>query len=299
MKINFFVFLLFLLGVANTQIGPPSFYAFTSSSHLSMGGAGFLNPSPIALKVNPSNYIQGRQFATSLIRYPADITSQSVGFSSSLEDGFYSLSIKSISYGTFKGYNDEAQLTEPYSSSVSKLTGVFSKNIKNFPASVGSSISFSSTTLYLHNYYTIESSIGGKMYFKKTASELGISVHGLGNEISSNRLIKFYPETVISFSKKLTYLPVKVFGDFLLFNSYKNKEFFLGGILKINNDFHISVGSSTRKIDQNIQQDMIKSILGATGFGFAYDVGMILVTYGIYYYGTGSHAQGLEIGISI
>ena len=60
----------------------------------------------------------------------------------------------------------------------------------------------------------------------------------------------------------------------------------------------ILAGSSTRKFDQNTSQSLFRSMLGAPGFGFIYDLNQILVQYGFYYYGTGTRVDGLNIGIS-
>ena len=53
---------------------------FTSSSNISMGGAGYLKPSPLSSNINPSIY-GGKLFSASIIKYPAGIASQNIGIS--------------------------------------------------------------------------------------------------------------------------------------------------------------------------------------------------------------------------
>ena len=65
----------------------------------------------------------------------------------------------------------------------------------------------------------------------------------------------------------------------------------------VNKTMKILVGSSSRKIDQNTSQNLFRSLLGATGFGFEYDFNQVLVQYGFYYYGVGIRVDGLSIGI--
>ena len=53
---------------------------FTSSANISMGGAGYLKPSPLSSNVNPS-ISGGKVFSASVIKYPAGIASQNIGIS--------------------------------------------------------------------------------------------------------------------------------------------------------------------------------------------------------------------------
>ena len=100
----------------------------------------------------------------------------------------------------------------------------------------------------------------------------------------------------MSGSRKLKYLPAVVYIDFL-FDDKNNTEIFLGSCFNLINNFKFTAGTSTRKFDQNTSQDIFKTILGSTGFGFIYSSKQIVVQYGIYYYGIGASVNGLNIGI--
>ena len=65
---------------AYSETSFPGMDIFTSSASLSMGGAGYLKPSPLSSNINPSIY-GGKIFSASIIKYPAGIASQNVGIS--------------------------------------------------------------------------------------------------------------------------------------------------------------------------------------------------------------------------
>ena len=86
--------------------------------------------------------------------------------------------------------------------------------------------------------------------------------------------------------------------SWLVLNKLKNNtEIFVGSCFNLKNNFKFTTGTSTRKFDQNTSQDIIKTILGSTGFGFIYGSKQIVVQYGIYYYGVGASVNGLNIGV--
>ena len=104
----------FIISGAYSETSFPGMDVFTSSASLSMGGAGYLKPSPLSSNINPSIY--GRNvFSASIIKYPSDITSQNIGISFLFKNNtFGKFSINNISYGIFEGYNDNLISTGTY-----------------------------------------------------------------------------------------------------------------------------------------------------------------------------------------
>jgi hypothetical protein len=94
-------------------------------------------------------------------------------------------------------------------------------------------------------------------------------------------------------------LPLTLFIDALPSRLISDTELFIGGIFQVNNVMQIRWGTSTRKGDHNIQQGLLQSILGASGFGVGYATGPTLIHYSTFIYGTGAVIQGLEIGIRL
>ncbi len=83
--------------------------AFTSPSCFSMGGAGSLLLSANAQIKNPAVLNKSRSITTSIVKYPAVISSQSLDLNFPLDKFVFSSSSKHISYGVFKGYNENGR----------------------------------------------------------------------------------------------------------------------------------------------------------------------------------------------
>ena len=291
--------LLILLSPSGADTGYPAFDVFTSSAQLGLGGAGFLNPSSISSKLNPASTVKGRVFTTSIIRYPASITTQSAGLSLPWKNGTGSASIRHICYGTFHGYNDDAQPTKTYKSGDTWLQSSYSRQLVNIPLQFGINTQLYSSSLEDYRIKVLEFSVGGIVYFEQTKGTLGLSIHQIGKEFSSNAVGILSPKTVLSGSKTLAHLPLTLFIDALPSWLISDAELFIGGIFKVNNVMQIRWGTSTRKGDHDIQQGLLQSILGASGFGIGYATGPTLIHYSTYIYGTGAVIQGLEIGIKL
>ena len=119
--------------MVNNLFGESASFSFTSCSHLTLAGAGYLYPSATAIKTNPSSFKKYRQFETSIIKYPADIISQSAGYGSYWKRGYLSFSFKHISYGIFDGYDEDAIFTNTYNSSNSRVSGTYAGKFKKHP----------------------------------------------------------------------------------------------------------------------------------------------------------------------
>ena len=139
------------------------------------------------------------------------------------------------------------------------------------------------------------------MYFKRINGSCGISIHNLGTEIKINNFSEgsIEPKVVISGSKKLAYLPLTIYLDSILEKSKDNKDIFIGGVFNFKNNLQFRWGTSTRKISQNTNQDLLKSIIGASGLGFGFSSGSTVINYGTFIYGSGTSVHGIEVGIKI
>ena len=277
----------------------PGMDIFTSSANLSMGGAGYLKPSPLSSNINPSIYA-GKVFSASIIKYPAGIASQNVGISFlSKNNTFVKLSINNISYGVFEGYDENLIFTGTYSASDTKISASYGKRILRLPIKLGVQ-----STFYLSNYedYTFNIfsfSAGFSFRAKEQKFTLGMSIHNLATSLSTSDLaFDLNPKLVISGLKKLKHLPLSIFLDVTSENSSELTAF-IGGEFDINKNFQFRIGSSNRKFSQNIKKDIFSSVIGASGFGFGYKKKDILINYSTYIFGTGALSQSFEINIAI
>ena len=281
--------------------GFPGFNIFSSSSELGLGGAGYLIPSPISTKINPSVADLNRSFVASVINYNAGITSQSAGLSLPWRNGVGTISVRNISYGTFKGYDESSEYNGTYHSGDTWVNTSFSKRIQYLPIRFGASMQYFSSSLKNYTINALIISFGSIMYFKRINGSCGISIHNLGTEIKINNFSEgsIEPKVVISGSKKLAYLPLTIYLDSILEKSKDNKDIFIGGVFNFKNNLQFRWGTSTRKISQNTNQDLLKSIIGASGLGFGFSSGSTVINYGTFIYGSGTSVHGIEVGIKI
>jgi len=295
--LKLFSFIIPFSSGAYSETSFPGMDIFTSSANLSMGGAGYLKPSPLSSNINPSIY-GGKVFSASIIKYPAGIASQNVGISFLFKNNtFGKLSINNISYGIFEGYNENLISTGTYSASDTKISASYGKGILRLPIKLGvqSSFYFSNYGDYTFNIFSF--STGFSFRAEEQKFKVGMSIHNLATS-SSDLVVDLHPRLVISGSKKLKYLPLSLFLDLTSENS-SVLTLFIGGEFDINKNLQFRFGSSNRKFNQNIKKDIFSSVIGASGFGFGYKKKDILINYSIYMFGTGALSQSLEINIAI
>ena len=291
------ILLLYLYTLGFSETGYPAFDVFTSSIEASMGGASYLIPSSTSSKLNPSVSYKGRTFATSVIRYPIDITSQSAGIAFPWLNGQGSLSVRNIAYGVFEGYNENLESSGTYTSSDTWIRVTYSQDIKNRPVRTGLAFQYLKSSLHDYHINILDISFGALYLFNQSNTSFGFSIHQLGKALSSSQGGILKPNIVLSGSRKLAYLPLRLYIDTILSKNFSIKETYIGGRFNLSKNIEIQVGTSSRKINHNLRQDLLKTILGATGFGIKYMSGKTLIHYGTFIYGSGILTQGLEIGV--
>ena len=289
-KLKYFILLFFVQ--ASTHANANS---FTSPSCFSMGGAGSLSLTVNTQIKNPAVFNYSRSLTTSIVKYPALINSQSININLPNKNMVFSSSLKYLSYGVFNGYNELGEDNGIYRSYETWIDGYVAKKINYYPIFIGTSISLKSSNFYIHNIKALSASFGLIRYFKNENNAVGFSINQIGLKISSRKISTSAPSFTLSGSKKLKYLPAISYVDFLY---EKNKtEVFMGACFIYKENIKFLLGSSTRKFSQNTSQGLLKTILGASGFGFSYNKNQILVQYGFYYYGVGIRVDGVNIGI--
>ena len=294
---NFLI--LFLFYYLNGDTISPSLYSWFSASKLSQAGGGNLNMSPNSRSANPANVSVSRSFSTSFVLYPAGIQAQSVSLLIPQSNRLITVAINHISYGTFKGYDENAIPTNNYSSSDTWIRLGYSRLSKNLPISYGISNQLYFSTLGEYSSTIFYLSLGTIWNIKKYKTNIGLSIHDISINISPiNNIIEKSPLRYnIGVSKKLEYLPLKISIDYLSINNKKNKDYFISGIFSLPRNLSFILGTSTRKFSQNIEESVIKTILGSSGVGFNYKDKGIIIGYGLYFYGTGGWTNGLDLSI--
>ena len=292
--------ILFVFYYLNGDTISPSLYSWFSASKLSQAGGGNLNMSPNSRSANPANVSVSRSFSTSFVLYPAGIQAQSVSLLIPQSNRLITVAINHISYGTFKGYDENAIPTNNYSSSDTWIRLGYSRLSKNLPISYGISNQlyfsklgeYSSTIFYL--------SLGAIWNIKKYKTNIGLSIDDISININPiNNVTEKSPLRYnIGVNKKLEYLPLKISVDYLSINNKKIKDYFISGIFSLAKNLDFIWGTSTRKLSQNIKESVIKTIIGSSGAGINYKYNGIIIGYGLYFYGTGGWTNGLDLSIN-
>ena len=292
--------ILFVFYYLNGDTISPSLYSWFSASKLSQAGGGNLNMSPNSRSANPANLSLSRSFSTSFVLYPAGIQAQSVSLLIPQSNRLITVAINHISYGTFKGYDENAIPTNNYSSSDTWMRLGYSRLSKNLPISYGISnqLYFSKLGQYSSTIFYL--SLGAIWNIKKYKTNIGLSIDDISINISPiNNVTEKSPLRYnIGVSKKLEYLPLKISVDYLSINNKKNKDYFISGIFSLPKHLNYIWGTSTRKLSQNIKESVIKTILGSSGVGINYKDNGIIIGYGLYFYGTGGWTNGLDLSIN-
>jgi hypothetical protein len=292
--------ILFLFYYLNGDTISPSLYSWFSASKLSQAGGGNLNMSPNSRSANPANLSLIRSFSTSFILYPAGIQAQSVSLLIPQSNRLITVAINHISYGTFKGYDENAIPTNNYSSSDTWMRLGYSGLSKNLPISYGISnqLYFSKLGKYSSTIFYL--SLGAIWNIKKYKTNIGLSINDISiNTSRINNVIEKSPLRYnIGVCKKLEYLPLKISIDYLSIYNKKNKDYFISGIFSLPKNLSFIWGTSTRKLSQNIKESVIKTIFGSSGVGISYKDNGIIIGYGLYFYGTGGWTNGLDLSIN-
>ena len=292
--------ILFLFYYLNGDTISPSLYSWFSASKLSQAGGGNLNMSPNSRSANPANLSLSRSFSTSFILYPAGIQAQSVSLLIPQSNRLITVAINHISYGTFKGYDENAIPTNNYSSSDTWMRLGYSGLSKNLPISYGISNQLYFSKLGKYSSMIFYLSLGAIWNIKKYKTNIGLSIDDISiNKSRINNVIEKSPLRYnIGICKKLEYLPLKISIDYLSINNKKNKDYFISGIFSLPKNLNFIWGTSTRKLSQNIKESVIKTILGSSGVGINYKDNGIIIGYGLYFYGTGGWTNGLDLSIN-
>ena len=292
--------ILFVFYYLNGDTISPSLYSWFSASKLSQAGGGNLNMSPNSRSANPANLSLSRSFSTSFVLYPAGIQAQSVSLLIPQSNRLITVAINHISYGTFKGYDENAIPINNYSSSDTWMRLGYSRLSKNLPISYGISNQLFFSKLGKYNSTIFYLSLGAIWNIKKYKTNIGLSIDDISINISPiNNVTEKSPSRYnIGVSKKLEYLPLKISVDYLSINNKKNKDYFISGIFSLPKNLSFIWGTSTRKLSQNIKESVIKTIFGSSGVGINYKDNGIIIGYGLYFYGTGGWTNGLDLSIN-
>jgi len=295
---KFILFLILLLSSLQSNQSRPGLSVWFTANELSLAGGGKLLFNPNSRNVDLNVISEGKFFSTSFILYPAGIQAQSASMSLSKSNKFIITSINHVSYGTFKGYDENAVSTGNYTSSDTWLRFGYNEESKRLPFKYGVSNQIYISKLEDIISTSIYSSFGLVWTIKKYNLDIGWT---------TNDILLFYDRStddinsmdfLIGVCKDLVHLPLKLSIESKLSTSLIPKDYFLSGTFYISENITLNLGTSTRKFSQDTEQNLSQTIFGSSGIGVFFKNKELVIGYGLYLYGTGGFSSGLDMSIN-
>jgi len=204
-----------------------------------------------------------------------------------------------MDYGRFDGYDEEGNPLGSYSSndswlncSVSSQYGILSYGISSglFHSRLGPEKSI-----------LMVFSFGGLISLHKENMELGIALKNLGivlnkfNLKNENLPLSF----VISGSKKLEYLPLKLNLDIEFMNQNQQPDIYLSGKFTLSESVFLRCGINSKKFNQQIKSSVTRDLITGTGIGLGFKSGKYSIESGGYFYNPSNWVIGVSLEVNI
>ena len=291
-----------LLGLTTVfgEISYPGLLTWSHTPTIALAGGGRILFGAEGDRLNPAvlSYEKNRQFHASLIQFPADIRLESFSILLPTEISNKSLSFRHQSLGIFDGYDESGNETGKYQSGETIITGSFSKKVQNMPLRWGVSSSIFYSQLYNYSSVAIALNGGVLLDIPIIKSVIGINFENVGFPLSSYTDYKesLPSQMAVSLSKKLAHLPLQIMLEAPYSFQTEELNIILSGEFKLINGIQIRLGTSSERINQNIQQSVSQSAISGTGLGINYVGKDYSIGIGSYFYGTGEWINGIEFG---
>ena len=295
---KFILFLILLFSSLQSNQSRPGLSVWFSANDLSLAGGGKLLFNPNSRNVDLNVISKGKLFSTSFIFYPAGIQAQSASISLNKSNRSIIASINHVSYGTFKGYDENAMAIGNYTSSDTWLRFGYNEESKMLPFKYGVSNQLYISKLEDIISTSVYSSFGLVWTIKEYDLDIGWTINDIllfHNKLTDDiNSVNFF----IGVCKDLVHLPLKLSIDTKLSTSLIPKDYFLSGSFYISENIALNLGTSTRKFRQNTEQNLSQTIFGSSGVGVLFKNKELVIGYGLYFYGTGGFSSGLDMSIN-
>ena len=281
------------------QSGYQGLTSWYSSVTVSLGGGGTLLNIQEADRQNPAllGETDKQKFILDIVRYPADENSRHIGWILPKNKRVYSFHYRQMDYGRFDGYDEDGVSTSSYSSNDSWLTGSVSS--RSGMLSYGMSAGFFYSRLASEKSILMVFSFGGLVSLKKKNMELGIALKNQGIILrkfnSENENLPL--SCVMSVSKKLAYLPLKLNLDVEFMSDTQQPDLYLSGKFTLSESVFLRWGINSDKLNQQIESGVTKDLITGTGIGLGFKSGKYSIESGGYFYNPGNWIYGVSVEI--
>ena len=269
---------------------------------LAMVGAGASLHIAESDRLNPSLMFTNEQLLTiGRVQYPADISSQMVQIVLPRNYGTLGGTIRHVSYGIFEGFDKNGNSTANYAAGDSWVTISIAKRLFSSKVYWGASTGFLFSNLGKFSSTLLTGTAGVSLNLSKYNMHTGLAIRNLAVSIKdySSAEMNFPAILNLSLAKGLAYLPLKMALDidYGLYN--RLMTFHLGGVFVLPYNAQLRFGTSSRRMDQLSQINLIRDFFTDTGLGINITNHQYIIDIGTYIYGTGGSVISIGLGLRL
>jgi len=287
------------------RINATAYEALNSWYHphtLAMVGSGSSLHIAESDRLNPSLMFSNEQLLTiGHVQYPADISSQMVQIVLPRNYGTLGGTIRHVSYGVFEGFDKNGNPTANYAAGESWVTVSIAKQLFAGKLQWGASTGFLFSNIGEYSSTLLTGTAGVSFNLSKYNMHAGLAIRNLAVSIKNYSSAEIHFPAMLNFSlaKGLAYLPLKMALDidYGLYNRLMN--FHLGGVFVLPYNTQIRFGTSSLRIDQRSQINLIRDFFTDTGLGITITTHQYIIDIGTYIYGTGGSVIAVGLGLKL
>ena len=253
-------------------------------------------------RLNPAFIFNSEKLMNlSFVQYPSEITSQLAQVIYPHKKYVLAATIRHISYGIFKGYNEYGMPTSNYSASDTWASCSMAKSFYSENIHLGASIGYFYSNIGDLSSMLLTGTTGMSLNIDRYNMNVGVALRNLIMEMKSYSNDKSYNPILInvSSSKELAYLPLILIIDSDFDIQSKLNNIRLSGIITLTKDVNFKLGTSINRVDQSEKIDFFKDLFADTGLGFSISTKQYVVDIGTYFYGMGGTVFSMGIGLKL
>ena len=293
-------FLLIFYGLCfvNGQSGYQGLNSWYSPVTVSLGGGGTLLNIQEADRQNPGvlGRADNQKYILETVRYPANVNSKHIGWIFPKNKRIYSFHYRQMDYGRFDGYDEDGNPLGSYNSNDTWLSSSISSQYGML--SYGMSAGLFHSQLASKKSIIMVSSFGGLISLHKQNMELGIALKNQGIILKKFNSEENLPlSCVMSVSKNLAYLPLKLNLDIEFISNTPEPDIYLSGKFTLSESVFLRWGINSEKFNQQIESGVTKDLITGTGIGLGFKSGKYSIESGGYFYNPGNWILGVSVEI--
>ena len=302
MKLLIIINVILLIAV---RINANAYEALNSWYHphtLAMVGSGSSLHIAESDRLNPSLMFSNEQLLTiGHVQYPADISTQMAQIVLPRNYGTLGGTIRHVSYGVFEGFDKNGNPTANYAAGESWVTVSIAKQLFAGKLQWGASTGFLFSNIGEYSSTLVTGTAGVSLNLSKYNMHAGLAIRNLAVSIKNYSSAEIHFPAMLNFSlaKGLAYLPLKMVLDFDYGLYNRLMTFHLGGVFVLPYNTKLRFGTSSLRIDQRSQINLIRDFFTDTGLGITITTHQYIIDIGTYIYGTGGSVIAIGLGLKL